>query len=120
MGIGNGFGLQNVVNNIVCGFILLFERPIHVDDTVEVGGLFGEVCRIGFRASTVHTRRGADIIIPNGDVITANVTNWTLSDRPHRIDASVGANYVSEPRRVIALLEEVARGRPMVLSRPAP
>jgi small-conductance mechanosensitive channel len=120
LGVGIGFGLQSVVNNVVCGLILLFERPIHVGDTVEVAGLFGEVRRIGFRACTVRTPQGAEIIIPNADFITANVTNWTFSDRLRRIDIPVGVNYASAPIRVIALLEEVAGANPEVLKVPEP
>ncbi|HSO60809.1 MAG TPA: mechanosensitive ion channel domain-containing protein, partial [Desulfobacterales bacterium] len=73
-GVGIGFGLQEVVNNFVCGLILLFERPVHVGDIVEVGDLQGEVRKIGIRASTVRTYQGADIIVPNSQFITANVT----------------------------------------------
>jgi small-conductance mechanosensitive channel len=120
LGVGIGFGLQSVVNNFVCGLILLFERPIHVGDTIEVGDLLGEVRRIGFRASTVRTRRGADIIIPNAQFITANVTNWTYSDRLRRIDVPVGVNYASAPKQVIELLEKVAGTHPQVLKTPAP
>ena len=119
LGVGIGFGLQSVVNNFVSGLILLFERPVHVGDTIEVGGLFGEVRRIGFRASTVRTPRGADIVIPNAEFITTNVTNWTLSDRLRRIDLPVSVNYASEPNRVIEVLQEVARVHPKVLSFPA-
>jgi potassium efflux system protein len=119
-GVGIGFGLQSVVNNFVCGLILLFERPIHVGDTIEVGDLLGEVRRIGFRASTVRTRQGADIIIPNAQFITANVTNWTYSDRLRRIDVAVGVNYASAPNQVIELLKKVAGAHPQALKTPAP
>jgi potassium-dependent mechanosensitive channel len=119
-GIGIGFGLQSVVNNFVSGLILLFERPIHVGDTVEVGELLGEVRRIGIRASTVRTWRGADIIVPNAQLISERVTNWTLSDQLRRIDLPVGVNYGAEPKKVIEVLEAVARAHPRVLSHPPP
>jgi potassium efflux system protein len=119
-GVGLGFGLQSVVNNFVSGLILLFERPIHVGDTIEVGDLQGEVRRIGIRASTVRTWHGADIIVPNAQFITANVTNWTLSDRLRRIDLPVGVRYGAAPRQVIELLETVARANPRVLQNPPP
>ena len=119
-GVGIGFGLQSVVNNFVSGLILLFERPIHVGDTIQVGDLLAEVRRIGIRASTVRTRQGADIIVPNAQLITERVTNWTLSDRLRRIDLPVGLNYGADPRKAIQLLEEVARRQPNVLQRPAP
>ena len=119
-GVGIGFGLQSVVNNFVSGLILLFERPIHVGDTIQVGDLLGEVRRIGIRASTVRTKQGADIIVPNAQLITERVTNWTLSDRLRRIDLPVGLNYGADPRKAIQLLEEVARRQPNVLQHPAP
>ena len=119
-GVGIGFGLQSVVNNFVSGLILLFERPIHVGDTIEVGDLLGEVRRIGIRASIVRTWQGAEIIVPNAQLITEQVTNWTLSDRLRRIDLPVGVNYGAEPKKVIELLEGVARAHPKVLPDPAP
>jgi potassium-dependent mechanosensitive channel len=119
-GVGIGFGLQDVVNNFVCGLILLFERPVHVGDIVEVGDLQGEVRKIGIRASTVRTYRGADIVVPNSQFITANVTNWTLSDQMRRIDLPVGVNYASAPKRVIEVLESVARANPGILQHPPP
>jgi potassium efflux system protein len=119
-GVGIGFGLQNVVNNFVCGMILLFERPIHVGDMIEIGDLLGEVRRIGIRASTVRTRHGADIVVPNSQFITANVTNWTLSDPRRRIELPVGVNYSAPPSKVIAVLEAVARANPRILQNPRP
>ena len=98
-GVGLGFGLQSVVNNFVSGLILLFERPVHVGDIVEVGDLQGEVRSIGIRASTVRTWHGADIVVPNAQFITTNVTNWTLSDRLRRIDLPVGVPYGAAPKR---------------------
>jgi small-conductance mechanosensitive channel len=120
LGVGIGFGLQDVVNNFVCGMILLFERPIHVGDTIEVGNLLGEVRRIGIRASTVRTGQGADIVVPNSQFITANVTNWTLTDQLRRIELPVGVNYGAPPKRVIEVLEAVARVNPQVLRDPPP
>ena len=119
-GVGIGFGLQSVVNNFVSGLILLFERPIHVGDTIEVGALLGVIRRIGIRASTVRTWQGADIIVPNAQLITENVTNWTLSDRLRRIDLPVGVNYSAEPQEVIRILESVALANPNVLHSPPP
>jgi len=119
-GVGIGFGLQNVVNNFVCGLIMLFERPVHVGDTVEVDGIMGEVRLIGFRASSVRTWQGADIIIPNAQFITAKVTNWTFRDRLRRIDLPVSVAYASDPKQVIELLEGVARAHPQILVYPAP
>ncbi len=119
-GVGLGFGLQSIVNNFVSGLILLFERPIRVGDIVEVGDLQGEVSRIGIRASTVRTYRGADIIVPNAQLVTERVTNWTASDRRRRIEIGVGVDYGSAPEKVVEVLEAVARGHPEVLKQPAP
>jgi potassium efflux system protein len=119
-GVGIGFGLQSIVNNFVSGLILLFERPVHVGDTVEFGDLIGEVRRIGIRASVVRTWHGADIIVPNSQLVTEQVTNWTLSDQLRRIDLPVGVNYSAEPKKVIEVLERVARAHPKVLRHPPP
>ena len=120
-GVGIGFGLQSIVNNFVSGLILLFERPIHVGDTVDVGNnLQGTVRRIGIRASVIHTGAGADIIVPNSHLVTDRVTNWTLSDRLRRVDLPIGVNYGADPKKVIELLEQVARAHKDVLPEPAP
>ena len=118
--VGIGFGLQSVVNNFVSGLILLFERPIHLGDTVEVGNISGTVRRIGIRASVIHTGAGADIIVPNSQLVTDKVTNWTLSDKLRRIDLPIGVIYGADPKKVIELLEQVARAHPNVLREPAP
>ncbi len=120
LGVGIGFGLQSVVNNFVSGLILLFERPIHVGDSIEVGSLTGEVRRIGIRASTIRTRQGAEIIIPNAQLVTDKVTNWTLSDQLRRIDIPVGVNYGAVPKEVIEALERTALAHPRVLKHPPP
>jgi small-conductance mechanosensitive channel len=119
-GVGIGFGLQSVVNNFVSGLILLFERPIHVGDTVQVGNFQGRVRRIGIRASIVRTAQGAEIIVPNAQLITQDVTNWTLSDRLRRIDLPVAVIAGAAPKKVIELIEAVARAHPQVLDDPAP
>jgi potassium-dependent mechanosensitive channel len=119
-GVGIGFGLQSVVNNFVSGLILLFERPIHVGDAVQIGNLQGRVRRIGIRASLIHTGAGADIIVPNAQLISEQVTNWTLSDQLRPVDLPVGVNYGAAPKKVIGLLESVARGHPDVLENPIP
>jgi small-conductance mechanosensitive channel len=85
-----------------------------------VGEVVGDVTRIGMRASTVRTAQGAEIIVPNAQLVTERLTNWTLSDRLRRIDLSVGVNYGAPPQRVIELLEAVARAHPGVLAAPAP
>jgi potassium efflux system protein len=119
-GVGLGFGLQSIVNNFVSGLILLFERPIRVGDIVEVGSLQGEVSRIGIRASTVRTYQGADIIVPNAQLVSERVTNWTASDRRRRIDIPVGVDYGSPPGKVVEVLEAVAGAHPEILKQPPP
>jgi potassium-dependent mechanosensitive channel len=115
LGVGLGFGLQNIVNNFISGLILLFERPIHVGDTLEVGGLVGMVRRIGARSSTILTLQGAEVIMPNSNLISNQVINWTLSSQWRRVDVPVGVAYGTDPTRVIKLLVEVAESHPGVL-----
>lgn len=93
LGVGVGLGLQNIVMNFVSGLILLFERPIQVGDAVDVSGATGTVTQIGIRASTVRTFDGAEVIVPNGDLISKPFTNWTLSDPNRRFDVTVGTAY---------------------------
>lgn len=120
LGVGIGFGLQNIVNNFVSGVILLFERPIRVGDLIELEGLFGHVSSIGIRASKVRTFDGSDVIVPNGDLISARVTNWTLADKKRRIDFPVGVAYGTDPARVLEILLQVAKEHPEVLEDPEP
>ncbi len=93
LSVGIGFGLQNIVNNFISGLILLFERPIQVGDHVQVGQLKGRVSRIGIRASTVRMYEGSEVIVPNGDLISQQVVNYTLSDRDRRMEIVVGVAY---------------------------
>jgi potassium-dependent mechanosensitive channel len=115
LGVGLGFGLQNIVNNFVSGLILLFERPIHVGDTLEVGGLVGMVRRIGARSSTILTFQGAEVIVPNSTLISNQVINWTLSSQWRRVDVPVGVAYGTDPERLIKLLVGVAESHPGIL-----
>ncbi len=120
LGVGIGFGLRGVVNNFASGLILLFERPINVGDAIQVGDLQGWVLRIGIRASVVRIPHGAEVVIPNSELTTGQVTNWTLSDQHRRIDLSVGLSYGTSARAAIALLEGVARTHPDVHAEPPP
>lgn len=115
-----GFGLQGVVNNFVSGLILLFERPVQVGDRVQVGDLTGDVRHIGVRATVVRTRDGAEVIVPNANLISSEVINWTLSDPRRRINVLVGVAYGTDPERVIDLLVGSAQEHPDILERPAP
>jgi potassium efflux system protein len=120
LGVGIGFGLQNVVNNFVSGLILLFERPIRVGDKVQLAELFGTVKDIGMRASIVRTFQGAEVIVPNANLISAEVVNWTLSDDRRRIELAVGVAYGTDPETVIEILVAVAKDHPEVMSDPEP
>jgi len=120
IGIGLGFGLQNIANNFVSGIILLTERPIRVGDRVEVGGTNGDVIRIGSRSTWVQTNDNVVIIIPNSEFINNRVTNWTANDRQVRFDVPLGVSYGSDPERVREVLLEVAGHHPDVLHNPGP
>jgi potassium-dependent mechanosensitive channel len=118
--VGIGFGLQNVINNFVSGLILLFERPIKIGDVIEVGGIAGEVRRIGIRASVIRTADGSEVIVPNGSLISSNVTNWTFSDVLRAIEVSVSVVGGADPQRVFELLKRTAAGHPGVAKEPSP
>ncbi|MCB2218774.1 MAG: mechanosensitive ion channel [Bacteroidetes bacterium] len=120
LGVGIGFGLQNIVNNFISGLILIYERPLNVGDTIEVENLLGRVNRIGIRSSNVKTYDGAEVVVPNGNLISNQLINWTLSDNQRRIEIKVGVAYGSDPNVVIELLEKVARENEDVLKEPAP
>jgi potassium-dependent mechanosensitive channel len=118
--VGIGFGLQNVINNFVSGLILLFERPIKIGDTIEVGGIIGDVRRIGIRASVIRTGDGSEVILPNGSLISSQVTNWTLSDVLRALEVSVNVAESADPQRVIELLKATAVNLPGVVKQPPP
>jgi potassium efflux system protein len=120
LGVGLGFGLQNVVSNFVSGLILLFERPIRVGDTVDVNGLVGTVKRIGARSSTVQTYQGSEVIVPNSNLISNQVINWTLSTPWRRVEIPVGVAYGTNPEQIINLLVEVAGSNSGVMRDPKP
>ncbi len=120
LGIGIGFGLQNIVNNFISGLIILFERPIQLGDRVEVGGVQGDVVRIGGRSTTIRTNDNIDMIIPNGEFISEQVVNLSYGDRKVRIRIPFGVSYNSEPRQVEKLALEVAAADPDVLKDPPP
>ena len=120
LGVGIGFGLQSVVNNFVCGLILLFERPVRVGDYIELGGRWAEIKRIGLRSTVVRTFDSADIILPNSNLISNEVTNWTLSDRVVRLIIPVGVAYGSDVPLVTETLTECALANSKVLRMPEP
>jgi small-conductance mechanosensitive channel len=120
LGVGIGFGLQTIVNNFVCGLILLFERPLRVGDTIELGGKLAKIAKIGLRATTVRTGDQANVIVPNADLITSQVTNWTLVDRHARSIIPVGVTRGSDVPLVMQTLRECALAHPGVLKSPEP
>jgi len=120
VGIGVGFGLQNIVNNFISGLIILFERPIKVGDRIVVGDVEGDVVRIGGRSSEVVTNDNITIIVPNSKFITENVINWSHNERRVRFSIPVQVAYGSDVRLVERLLLGVAERDPDVLEFPAP
>lgn len=120
LGVGIGFGLQNIVNNFVSGLILLTERPIRVGDRVDVGGTMGDVVRIGARSTAIVTNDNITIIVPNSQFISGQVTNWSIGDPKVRFRIPVGVSYGSDPRVVEKLLLEVAAANAHVLKEPPP
>ena len=120
LGLGIGFGLQTVVSNFISGLILVFERPIHVGDTVEVNNLLGTVNRIGVRSSSIITFDGAEVILPNNNLIANDLINWTLSDSIKRVEILIGASYGSDPNQILKILKDTALSNEDALKYPAP
>jgi small-conductance mechanosensitive channel len=119
-GVGLGFGLQNIMNNFVSGVILLFERPVKVGDLIQIDANVGTVERIGIRASVIVLTNGAELIVPNGNLISNPVTNWTLSNCERLIEIPVNVISKVDPRHVLNLLADVAMAHPDVLKNPSP
>ena len=120
LGVGLGFGLQEIVSNFVCGIILLLERPIRVGDIVTVGGMTGKVDRINIRATTIINGDNQSMIIPNRAFITGDLVNWTLKDKVIRVTVRVKVAYGTDPDRVSELLLAIARDDADVLRNPVP
>jgi len=119
-GVGAGLGLQNLVNNFASGLILLFERPIHLGDVIQLPGVSGEVRHIGPRATLLRTADGAEVFVPNSQMVAQNVTNWTYTDLRRRIVLPVKVAYGATPARVMELLTGIAARHPQVLDQPPP
>ena len=120
LSVGIGFGLQTIVNNFASGLILLFERPIKVGDTIELGTELGEVKKLGLRSTIIQTFDNAEIVIPNSDLIAGQVTNWTLAERKARVKVPVGVAYGTDIPKVLEILLTVAGEHPMILTTPSP
>jgi len=120
LGIGIGFGLQNVTNNLVSGIIILFERPIKVGDRIQVGEVFGDVVNISMRSTMVVTNDNISVIVPNSEFISSTVINWSHNDRNIRFNIPVGVSYKEDPENVKRILLEVANQADGVLQDPKP
>jgi small-conductance mechanosensitive channel len=120
LGLGVGFGLQNIVSNFASGLIILFERPFRLGDTVEVSGVVGTVKRIGARSSTILTFQYAEVIVPNSNLLSNHVINWTLTSARRRVEVPVGVGYGTNPELALSLLMEIASSNPRIMKDPKP
>lgn len=120
LGVGIGFGLQNVANNFISGLIIMFQRPIKVGDRIEVGEVNGKVIKISSRSTTVVTNDNISIIVPNADFISKNVVNWSYGDPKIRFRIPVGVSYDSDIDKVEKILLKVAEENEGVLDDPKP
>lgn len=116
LGVGIGFGLQTLVNNLVSGLIIAFEKPVNVDDLIEVGGRSGKVKSIGFRSSVIATAEGADLIMPNGDLLNAHVMNWSQGGAKKRLCIRLEVKYGVDLERVAQLLKKIMEEDQQILS----
>ncbi len=120
LGVGIGFGLQNITDNFISGIIILFEKPIKVGDRIVVGETEGDVINISVRATTILTNENVSIIVPNSEFISSRVINWSHNDRNIRFDIPVGVSYKEDPEEVKKVLLQVANENEHALKHPAP
>jgi small-conductance mechanosensitive channel len=120
LSVGIGFGLQNVVNNLVSGVILAFEKPVQVGDVIEVGPRTGTVREIGIRSSKILTYEGAEVIVPNGDLISHQIINWTLTNNHKRLEVIIGVHYNSDLNKAQDAIERAFVGQKDLLLTPEP
>lgn len=123
LGVGIGFGLQNVTNNFISGIIILFERPIKVGDRVELpelDNLTGDVVNISARSTTINTNDNITIVVPNSKFVSDAVINWSYNDTNVRFNIPVGVSYKEDPEVVKQILIDVAKAHPGVLINPPP
>jgi potassium efflux system protein len=120
LGVGLGFGLQEIFANFVSGLILLFEQPVRVGDVITVGDTTGTVSKIRMRATTVMNFDQQELVIPNKDLVTGRLLNWTLSDATNRMIIDVGVAYGTDTTRACQILREICLNHPNVLKDPEP
>lgn len=120
LGVGIGFGLQEIVANFISGLIILFERPVRVGDIVTIGDTTGVVSRIRIRATTIRNWDKQELLVPNKELITGRLLNWSLSDQLNRIIVTVGVDYEADVPQALRLLEQAARENERILDDPAP
>jgi len=120
LGVGIGFGLQEIVANLVSGLIILFERPVRSGDVVTVGGVAGTVSRIQIRATTIRNWDQQELLVPNKQFITGDLLYWSLTDSINRVVITVGVDYGADTRLAMGLLLDVARENQHVLKEPPP
>lgn len=120
LGVGIGFGLQNITSNFISGIIILFERPVKVGDRVEIENLTGNIVNISARATTVITNDNIAVIVPNSDFINSRVINWSHNNEEVRINLEVGVSYNEDPLKIRDLLLEVVKEQQGILDNPIP
>jgi Small-conductance mechanosensitive channel len=120
LGVGIGFGLQEIIGNFISGLIILFERPVRVGDIVTIGDTTGVVTNIRIRATTIRNWDKQELLVPNKEFITGRLLNWTLTDQQNRISIPIGVEYGSDTRKALKLLECIAKEHERVLDDPAP
>mgnify|MGYP001828824391 CR=1 FL=1 len=120
LGVGIGFGLQEIIANFISGLIILFERPVRVGDVVTVGDCSGQVIRIRIRATTIRDFDGKELLVPNKEFVTGRLLNWTLSDSCIRMTLDVGIAYGSDVKKAISILEDIIKNHELIVNEPAP
>jgi small-conductance mechanosensitive channel len=118
LSVGIGFGLQNLVNNLVSGLIIAFEKPLNVGDIVEIGGRSGTMKSIGFRSSVITTFEGSEVVIPNGDLLNQHLVNWTLNSTARRVEVLVGVDYSTDLEKTTNLILEILEQDKRILRYP--